>query len=95
MKKLKSFKKTKKKKKSEYNLPARNQSFTGFSQSYADGLNRKKRSYSEKMRRRNTLKRVLIVLGFIALFFLGYLVVSVMLNISKIPLETAAVFIAC
>ncbi len=77
--------------KAKYNLPTRNQSFTGFSQSYADKYNRNKLSYSQRMQRRKTLKRVLITLGFIALFIVGYLIVSVMLNISKIPPEAAAI----
>lgn len=90
-------KKTKKKKhhKSNYSMPLHNRSFTGFSQSYASVLSRSKLSYSERMRRRKILKRVFIALGFIALFSLGYLIVSVMLNISKIPPETTVAFIGC
>lgn len=88
------FKKNKKKKTSKYNLPARTQNFSDFSQSYKDNYNRNKRSYSEKMRRRQILKRVLVVLGFMALFIVGYLIVSTMLNISKIPPESVAAFIA-
>lgn len=83
----------KKKTKSQYNLPARSQSFTDFSPSYKGGLNRNKRSYSERMRQRKTLKHVFVALGIVALFIVGYLIVSVMLNISKIPPETAAAFI--
>ena len=85
----------KKKTTSKYGLPARRQSFTDFSQSYAGGLNRNKRTYGEKMQRQKTIKRVLAVLGLIALFVLGYLIVSIMLNISKIPPETATAFIRC
>lgn len=87
--------KIKKKNKSKYNLPTQTRSFTGFSQSYANGLGRKKLSYGEKMHRRKMLKRVFIVLGFVALFVLGYLIVSVMLNISKIPADSVAAFIVC
>ena len=73
----------------------RRQSFSDFSQSYSGGLNRNKRSYSEKMRRRKTLMRVLVVFGIVALFILGYIIISVMLNLSQLPPETAAAFIAC
>ncbi len=98
MKNIKNFKKIKKFKKkkdgkSAYNSPGRKQSFTDFSQSYVGKHNQKKLSYSEKMRRWQILKRVLVALGLVALFIVGYLIVSVMLNISKIPPETAAAFI--
>lgn len=89
------MKKNRKKNDSKYKMPTRNQSFSDFSQSYTGGRNRNKLSYSEKMQRRKTLKQVFIVLGFVALFILGYLIVSVLLNISKIPPETSAAFIAC
>ncbi|HZK38550.1 MAG TPA: hypothetical protein VFD23_00175 [Clostridia bacterium] len=89
------FKNVKKKRQStsKYNLPTRKQSFTGFSQSYTGKHNQRKLSYSERMRRRKILKRVLVVLGFVALFIVGYLIVSVMLNISEIPPEAVAALI--
>lgn len=87
--------KLKKKTTIKYDRPMRRQSFSDFSQSYSGGLNRNKRSYSEKLRRRKTLMRVLVVFGIVALFILGYIIISVMLNLSQLPPETAAAFIAC
>lgn len=83
----------KKKTNSKYDLPARHQSFTDFSTAYRGGLSRNKRSYSERMRQRKTLKHVFIVLGIVALFIVGYLIVSVMLKISQTPIETTTLFI--
>jgi len=86
--------KKKKTEKSTYNMPQRRQSFSDFSQSYSSGLSKNKISYNEKMRRRRTIMRVLAVLGFIAVFVAGYLTISVMLDLSKIPPETSPASIA-
>jgi hypothetical protein len=84
--------KNKQTKNNKYAMPLRRQSFSDFSQSYSNGLSNNKLSYGDKMRRRAAIKRVLVILGFVALFFIGYLIISVMLNISKLPPETAAIF---
>ena len=81
--------KKKKTEKPKLNMPLRRQSFSDFSQSYSGGLSKNKLSYNERMRRRRTLMKVLAVLGFIAVFIIGYLTVSVMLDISKIPPESS------
>jgi hypothetical protein len=92
--KIKKKTKEKIKSKSKPNAPLRRQSLTGFSQSYSDGLNGNKRSYNEIVQRRKLLKRVLIALGLATLFFVGYLVISIMLRISQLPPESAAILLA-
>lgn len=64
--------------------------FSGFSQSYPGGLDGKKISYTEKMRRRKTMRWTLIAVGIIALFIAGFIMTDVLLEISKSPPETTA-----
>ncbi len=70
--------------------PLPRKSFSGFSQSYSGELNGNKPSYSERVRRRNIMKWVLIFFGLAALFIIGFVVTDVLLDISKRPPETTA-----
>ena len=81
-------------KKPAYNIPLRRQSFSDFSQSYAGGQNRNKLSYSDRVRRRNKITKILAVLALIAIFIAAYLIISIMLDISKTPPESAPASIA-
>lgn len=81
-------------KKPHYNIPLRRQSFSDFSQSYAGGLNRNKLSYSDRVRRRKMITRILLVIALIAIFIAGYLFISIMLDISKTPPGSAPALIA-
>ena len=81
-------------KKTGNNKPLRRQSFSDFSQSYAGGLNRNKLSYGDRVRRRKKITRILLVLAFIAIFIAGYLIISIMLDLSKTPAESAPASIA-
>ena len=81
------------KNKSKRNISNRRKAFSAFSQSYSGGLNGNQQSYSEKMRRRNMIKLVLIIFGIIAIFIFAFVFTDVMLNISQRPVETTSAFI--
>lgn len=88
------MKKNKPVKRRGYGIPLRRQSFSDFSQSYKGGLNRNKLSYSDRVRRRKMITRILLVIALIAIFIAGYLIISILLDLSQTPPGSAPAFIA-
>lgn len=64
--------------------------FTGFSETYLGRLNNRRMSYSEKLKRWNSIKWILIFIGIAAVFVLAFIFTEVMLDISQRPVETTA-----
>ena len=80
----------KEKSKPEAPRPVDKKGFSGFSETYLGRLNTRRMSYTEKMKRRNIIKWILIVIGLAALFTIAFIFTEVMLDISQKPVETTA-----
>lgn len=60
-------------------------SVTDFSRVYPDSLGFHRPSYADIVRRRKTVRLLLLIAGIILLFLLGFILTDVLLNIASAP----------
>lgn len=60
-------------------------SITDFSRVYPDSLGFNRPSYADTVRRKKTVRLLLLIAGIILLFLLGFILTDVLLNISSAP----------